>query len=129
MDELVESAQNARENAYVPYSNYPVGAAIRSTDQRIWTGCNIEISNFSNTLHAEEVALSRALVEGARRFTHLAVSSKNEDGITPCGMCRQTLAEFCRDDLIVICDEGDNNSTYTLGELLPESMGPDTLDP
>jgi cytidine deaminase len=128
-DELVERARAALEAAYVPYSDYTVGAALRTADGTVFTGCNIENANYSNSLHAEEVAVAEAVKNGHRTFDRLAVSSGARDGVTPCGMCRQTLAEFCDDDLPVICDEGGDSTTeYTLGELLPETIGPGTLE-
>jgi len=128
-DELIEAARSALDAAYVPYSEYTVGAALRTADGTVFTGCNIENANYSNSLHAEEVAIAEAVKNGHREFDHLAVSSGARDGVTPCGMCRQTLAEFCADDLPVVCDEGgDSTTAYTLGELLPATIGPETLE-
>jgi cytidine deaminase len=128
-DELVERARTALEGAYVPYSDYPVGAAIRTADGAVFTGCNVENANYSNSLHAEEVAVADAVAAGHRAFDELAVTSGVRDGVTPCGMCRQTLAEFCGDDLTVVCDEGEGvTSRYTLGELLPATVGLETLE-
>ena len=128
-DELIETARAALEAAYVPYSDYTVGAALRTADGTVFTGCNIENANYSNSLHAEEVAIADAIKNGHREFDRLAVSSGARDGVTPCGMCRQTLAEFCDDGLPVVCDEGgESTTTYTLGELLPATIGPETLE-
>ena len=128
-DELIEAARSALDAAYVPYSDYTVGAALRTADSTVFTGCNIENANYSNSLHAEEVAIAEAVKNGHREFDRLAVSSGARDGVTPCGMCRQTLAEFCADDLPIVCDEGDDSTTtYTLGELLPATIGPETLE-
>ncbi|RMB25574.1 cytidine deaminase [Haloplanus aerogenes] len=128
-DDLIDAAREALDAAYVPYSEYTVGAALRTADGTVFTGCNIENANFSNSLHAEEVAIAEAIKNGHREFDRLAVTSGARDGVTPCGMCRQTLAEFCDDDLPVICDEGGESTTeYTLGELLPETIGPETLE-
>lgn len=127
MDDLIETARDAYRRASVPYSDFPVGAALETTDGSVFIGCNIEVANFSNTLHAEEVAIGQAIAAGHEDFARLAVSSAARDGLTPCGMCRQTLAEFCTDDFPVICDEGTDVIEYTLGELLPASMGPETL--
>jgi cytidine deaminase len=126
--ELIERARDAAESAYVPYSDYPVGAALRTVDGSIFTGCNVENANYSNSLHAEEVALGDAVRAGHREFDRLAVSARARDGVTPCGMCRQSLAEFCSGDFSVLCDEGDGAiSEYTLGDLLPNTIGPETL--
>jgi cytidine deaminase len=127
-DDLVEAAREVLENAYVPYSEYRVGAALLTADGTVYTGCNIENANYSNSLHAEEVAIAEAVKNGHADFERIAVSSGVRDGVTPCGMCRQTLAEFCDDDLVVVCDEGDERTAYTLGELLPNTISLDTLD-
>ncbi|MFQ3476278.1 cytidine deaminase [Halonotius sp. F2-221B] len=125
---LIEHAREALAEAYVPYSEYRVGAALRTADGEIFTGCNIENANYSNSLHAEEVAIGTAVAAGHREFERLAVSSGVRDGVTPCGMCRQTLAEFCGDDLTIVSDLGDGAvTTYTLGELLPETISASTL--
>jgi len=127
MDELLTAAREVQERAHVPYSDYPVGAALRTADGTVYVGCNIENANYSNSLHAEEVAIAEAVKEGHREFDRLAVSSDRRDGVTPCGMCRQTLAEFCDDDLVVVCDEGDGTSEYALGELLPDTITEEML--
>ncbi|MFB6254021.1 MAG: cytidine deaminase [Halobacteriaceae archaeon] len=127
MEELVKAAREAREFAYIPYSEYAVGAAIESQDGSIYTGCNIEIANYSNTLHAEEVAIASALMDGVTNFSRLAVSSAEQDGITPCGMCRQTLHEFCSPELPIYCDCGDGVNKHLLQELLPEAMSQENL--
>ena len=129
MDELIAAARDALDDAHVPYSEYRVGAALRTADGTVYTGCNIENANYSNSLHAEEVALAEAVKNGHREFDRIAVTSGVRDGVTPCGMCRQSLAEFAADDLVVVCDEGDGEtSEYTLGELLPNTISEGTLD-
>lgn len=122
MVSLLESARDAREDAIAPYSEFPVGAALRAADGQVFRGANLEVVNFSNSLHAEEVALARALMDGHREFEAIAVAGPDADGLTPCGMCRQSLAEFCPADLAVVVDLGDDDHAYTLGELLPASM-------
>lgn len=124
---LVERAETAFESAHVPYSEYPVGAALETASGEVFVGCNVENANYSNSLHAEEVAVAEAVKNGHTEFDRLAVASDARDGVTPCGMCRQTLAEFCAADLEVVCDEGDAVSTYTLGELIPETISLQTL--
>jgi cytidine deaminase len=134
--ELIEHAREATERAYVPYSEYRVGAALETADRTVFTGCNIENANYSNSLHAEEVAIAEAVKKGHREFAAIAVGSSARDGVTPCGMCRQTLAEFCGEDFPVYCDEGgsetedeeDGISEYALGELLPDTISLDTLE-
>ncbi|MFB6172592.1 MAG: cytidine deaminase [Haloarculaceae archaeon] len=125
MRDLIEAARDAYEDAYVPYSDYRVGAALLTADGTLFTGCNVENANYSNSLHAEEVALAQAVRRGVRAFDAVAVSTPERNGLTPCGMCRQSLAEFCDDDLLVLADEGETVAEYTLGELLPASGVPD----
>ncbi|SDJ57108.1 cytidine deaminase [Natronorubrum texcoconense] len=128
--ELLEIARDVQSDAHVPYSEYPVGAALETADGEVFVGCNLENANYSNSLHAEEVAVAEAVKNGHRDFTRLAVSSGRRDGVTPCGMCRQTLAEFCDDDLLVICDEGEDEepTEYTLGGLLPNTITEEMLE-
>ncbi|WP_262176926.1 cytidine deaminase [Haloarcula laminariae] len=127
MDDLLSAARDAAEAAYVPYSDYAVGAAIETADGTVYTGCNVENANYSNSLHAEEVAIGSAVSEGHQSFSRLAVTSTERDGVTPCGMCRQTLAEFCDDDFPVRTD-GEDGTEYTLGELLPETITREHLE-
>src|SRR6056297_3399370 len=122
MDSLVEAARAATEESHAPYSEYYVGAAIETADGSVYTGCNVENANYSNSLHAEELAIGSAVADGHREFDRIAVSSGARDGVTPCGMCRQTLVEFCDDDLVVVCDEGDTTPEYRLGDLLPDAI-------
>ncbi|MHC3439609.1 cytidine deaminase [Natrialbaceae archaeon A-gly3] len=125
---LIEAARDVQTRAHVPYSDYRVGAALETTSREVFVGCNIENANYSNSLHAEEVALAEAIKEGHEEFVRIAVSSNRRDGVTPCGMCRQTLAEFCGEDFLVLCDEGESVSEYTLGELLPKAISEETLE-
>ncbi|MGM0604868.1 MAG: cytidine deaminase [Halobacteriota archaeon] len=128
MDELLSAARDALDDAYVPYSGYRVGAALRTADGSIFVGCNIENANYSNSLHAEEVALADAVKHGHTSFDALAVTSGVRDGVTPCGMCRQSLSEFCDAELPIVCDLGDGETAaYTLGELLPNTISLQTL--
>ena len=122
MDPLLSEARETLEAAYVPYSEYRVGAALRTDDGSVYTGCNVENANYSNSLHAEEVAVGAAVSDGHRTFERLAVTSAAGDGVTPCGMCRQTLAEFCPEGFEVVCDAPDGPETYELGELLPNTI-------
>lgn len=83
--DLIEAARDALDDAHVPYSEYRVGAALRTADGTVYTGCNIENANYSNSLHAEEVALAEAVKNGHREFDRIAVTSGVRDGVTPCG--------------------------------------------
>ncbi|MDJ1431543.1 cytidine deaminase [Halostagnicola sp. A-GB9-2] len=125
---LIEAARDIQSEAHVPYSEYRVGAALETAEGEVYVGCNLENANYSNSLHAEEVAIAEAVKNGATEFERLVVSSSQRDGVTPCGMCRQTLAEFCGDDLVVVCDEGESTSKYTLGELLPNTITEEMLE-
>lgn len=128
MDDLVEAARDAVENAYAPYSEYAVGAALETTDGTVFTGCNVEVVNFTNSMHAEGVAVGTAVAAGYTDFERIAVTSAARDGVTPCGLCRQTLAEFCDESFPILCDEGDDVAEYTLGELLPATMTAEMLE-
>jgi len=129
MDSLVEAARAAIEESYAPYSDYDVGAAIETADGSVYTGCNVENANYSNSLHAEELAIGSAIADGHREFERIAVASGVRDGVTPCGMCRQTLIEFCDDEFPVICDEGDGETTtYRLGDLIPATITQEHLE-
>jgi cytidine deaminase len=128
--ELLGVAREAVERSYAPYSEYRVGAALEAADGTVYTGCNVENANYSNSVHAEEFALSKAVEDGHRSFARVAVSSDRRDGVTPCGMCRQSLAEFCDDDFRVICEGGSEDetpATYTLGVLLPNAIAGEDL--
>ncbi len=127
MDELLARARAARSRAIAPYSEFPVGAAVRTADGTVHEGANLEVANFSNSLHAEELALAAALLDGHRAFEAVAVVGPDADGLTPCGRCRQTLAEYCTADLRVVVDRGGEPGEYTLGELLPAAMSGDAL--
>jgi len=127
MDDLLDAAREAARAAHAPYSEYRVGAAIETADRTVYTGCNIENANYSNSLHAEEVAVGKAVSEGHRSFERLAVTSTARDGVTPCGMCRQTLAEFCDEGFIIVTD-GEDGGEYTLGELLPTTITREHLE-
>ncbi|MFC6755582.1 MULTISPECIES: cytidine deaminase [Haloarcula] len=130
MDDLLEAARDAAEAAYAPYSEYRVGAAIETADGTVYTGCNVENANYSNSLHAEEVAVGTAIREGHQSFARLAVSSAKRDGVTPCGMCRQTLAEFCGEEFPIVTESeaGGEPTEYTLGELLPTTITREHLE-
>jgi cytidine deaminase len=115
---LFAEAEAALENAYAPYSGFKVGAALLSEDGTIITGANVENINHTNTGHAETVAFNKAITEGHDTFAALGVVC-SEEPTAPCGMCRQTIAEFCDEDFpIYVAGLGK----YTLGELLPEPM-------
>jgi len=99
--ELLARADRARKRAYAPFSNFPVGAALLAKDGRVFEGCNVENSSFGLSVCAERIALWKAVSEGVREFTAIAVTAGHADGASPCGACRQVLYEFAP-DLVVI---------------------------
>lgn len=118
--ELIEIAKQARANAYTPYSGFKVGAALLSTDNRVFTGCNVENSSYGLTLCGERTALVKAISEGARDFATLVVIADMETPVSPCGACRQVMSELCPPDMTVILANmaGEIKET-TVSELLP----------
>ncbi|HIU16241.1 MAG TPA: cytidine deaminase [Candidatus Ventricola intestinavium] len=124
-EKLLEMAREARKFAYVPYSGYAVGAALLSEDGRVFTGCNVENAAYGNTLCAERTALVKAVSEGVRRFTKIAIASSGSAPF-PCGACRQSLYEFAPGLDVLVTWDGQVRKT-TLAQLLPEGFGPSSL--
>jgi len=123
---LIGTAVQARRWAYAPYSNYAVGAAVLTESGRIYDGVNIENAAYPTGICAERVALFKAISEGERAFVALAVVTSN--GGTPCGSCRQVMAEFGVDMLVLVADENGNLvSEKTVAELLPGAFLPGDL--
>lgn len=123
---LIDLAIEARELAYAPYSNYRVGAALLARSGKIYTGVNVENAAYPTGICAERVAVFKAVSEGQREFIALAVVTGN--GGTPCGACRQVMAEFGLDLTVVIADaEGKLRQEASLAELLPGAFGPADL--
>jgi cytidine deaminase len=123
---LVELAMEARERAYAPYSNYKVGAALATSSGKFFTGCNVESAAYPTSMCAERVAIFKAVSEGEREFVALAVVTGN--GGTPCGACRQVMAEFRLEMVVLIADaEGNLRQESTVSELLPGAFGPGDL--
>jgi cytidine deaminase len=115
---LIDLANEARRRAYAPYSNYPVGAALRTKSGRILTGCNVENAAYPTSMCAERVAIYKAVSEGENEFDVIAVVTPN--GGTPCGSCRQVMAEFGLDMVVLIADgEGRLVQETTVAGLLP----------
>lgn len=126
-EELIRKANEAREQAYVPYSRYQVGAAVLTADGQVFTGCNIENAAYPSSLCAERVAIFKAVSEGHRQLRAIAVVTSN--GGSPCGGCRQVMREFGGKQLIVLIADGSGTllEEFTLEELLPRSFGPEEL--
>lgn len=133
--ELIVEAKKARERAYVPYSHHSVGAALLTKDGKIYHGCNIENAAYGPTNCAERTAFFRAVYEGERAFTKIAIVGGMEgtDGnatCAPCGVCRQVMMEFCNPETfkIVLANGEGEPLEYTLKEILPLGFGPANLD-
>lgn len=122
--ELMLKAKEASMNAYVPYSHFPVGAALECDNGKVFTGCNVENAAFGSTICAERTACCKAVSEGYRKFRRIAIYAESQDWCTPCGACRQFLAEFCKEnDIEVLCAKaGDRYVSYKLSELLPKTF-------
>ncbi len=124
--ELMDMAQEAMTRAYAPYSGFRVGAALLCADGTVYTGCNIENASYTPTVCAERTAVFKAVSEGKGDFTAIAVCGGKDGTISglcpPCGVCRQVLREFCRDDFVVYLTDGEAIKTYTLAQLLPLSF-------
>jgi len=123
---LIELAQNARRWAYAPYSHYAVGAALLTHSGKIYDGVNVENSAYPTTICAERVAVFKAVSEGERNFEAIAVVTAN--GGSPCGSCRQVLAEFGLDTVVIVADqEGNVTMEMTVREMLPGAFTPESL--
>lgn len=123
---LIRSALEARQRAYAPYSNYPVGAALLAKSGRIYQGVNIENAAYPTTICAERVAIFNAVSEGEHQFDAIAVVTQN--GGTPCGSCRQVMAEFGLDTIVLIADaEGRIVNETDVSDLLPAAFTPENL--
>ena len=116
---LIEAATNARNCALAQYSNFCVGAAIETEDGRVYTGCNIESAAYELTMCAERVTIWKALSEGARRFTRIAVAADTERLTPPCGACRQIIWEFCGDIPVTLANLRGDTETLQMRDLLP----------
>ena len=121
--ELMELACKARENAYTPYSNFKVGAALLTKSGKVYCGCNIENATYTPTVCAERTAFFKAVSEGEREFEKIAVAGgtgeSENDFCAPCGVCRQVMAEFCDEKFILVLGDKKSFKKYELGEILP----------
>ncbi|HRJ55661.1 MAG TPA: cytidine deaminase [Anaerolineales bacterium] len=123
---LIDLANEARRRAYVPYSHYPVGAALRTKSGRLYTGVNVENAAYPQTMCAERVAIFKAVSEGESEFEVIAVVTNN--GGSPCGGCRQVMAEFGLDTIVLMANgQGELVKEATVNELLPEAFIPKHL--
>ncbi|WP_455657059.1 cytidine deaminase [Phascolarctobacterium sp.] len=124
---LLAAALAARENAYAPYSKFKVGAAVEIADGHIFTGCNVENASYGLTCCAERNAVFAAIGSGARSFKALCVVADTEEPVAPCGACRQVLAEFPFEKIILANCKG-LTKVMTVAELLPYGFGPEALE-
>ena len=119
MDALTESALTARRNAHAPFSHFQVGAALEDASGRIHTGCNVENATYGLTVCAERVAVFKAISEGARKFTRIAVAADTDVLTPPCGACRQILWEFCGDVELILVNPRGKTEIFRLKDLFP----------
>lgn len=120
MKDLLSAAREARKHSHSPYSRYAVGAALRTEDGSIVSGCNVENASLGLTICAERTAIVKAVSEGHHRIREIAVITSSNPPAAPCGLCRQALAEFADDDLLIYCEGGEGKQvTLRLGDLLP----------
>lgn len=125
--ELIQQALAARQRAYAPYSHYLVGAAVLTADGTIVVGCNVENAAYPATICAERVALTSAVAQGKRDIVAIAVAT--QDGGSPCGICRQVMAELCGPDApVYISDAAGHYRMTTTGDLLPDGFTAASLD-
>src|SRR5512138_2523856 len=123
---LIDLANAARQRAYAPYSHYPVGAALRTRTGRVFTGVNVENASYPQTMCAERVAIFKAVSEGEKDFEVISVVTNN--GGSPCGGCRQVMAEFGLDTIVLLANgDGKLTKQTTVRELLPEAFTPEKL--
>ncbi len=134
MEELVKEALRMREYSYVPYSHFRVGAALLTRDGKVYTGCNIENAAYTPTNCAERTAFFKAVSEGEREFTAIAIAGGAEDKkeldyCSPCGVCRQVMMEFCNPETfrIILVKSETEYQTFSLKEMLPLGFGPNNL--
>ncbi len=125
--ELIALAAEARKMAYAPYSGFRVGAALLGKSGKVYTGCNVENAAYTPTNCAERTAVFKAVSEGEREFSAIAIVGGKGDEVAdfcaPCGVCRQVLAEFCGKDFPIVLGAPENYRVYTFEELLPFSFG------
>lgn len=126
--ELIQLAVQVREQAYVPYSKFKVGAALLSVDGRVFTGANVENASYGLTICAERAALFKAVSEGVQSYTTIAVVTDLADPASPCGACRQVLAEFAPELKVIMANVAGKVVSTTIAELLPLAFTPEKLE-
>jgi cytidine deaminase len=126
-DALIAAARNGRENAHAKFSNFKVGAALRTPAGKVFTGCNIENATYGLTLCAERVAIFKAISEGERRFDAIAVVTDTETLTSPCGACRQIIWEFCGDVPVILANLQGKTEVLRMGQLFPKPFDSSNL--
>ncbi|MCI6966655.1 cytidine deaminase [bacterium] len=125
---MLRMANEARDRAYAPYSNFRVGACLKGATGAYYLGCNIENAAYSPTNCAERTAMFKAVYEGERQFDALAIVWDGDNPAVPCGVCRQVLAEFCDPEMPVICaNRKGEYKIFAMGDLLPDAFLPEDL--
>ncbi|MDF1663644.1 MAG: cytidine deaminase [Planctomycetota bacterium] len=127
-DELVEAARAARNHAYAPYSKFAVGAALQTKSGQVFTGVNVENASFGLTLCAERSAIVSAVSAGQQDFSEIAVVADTDGPVSPCGACRQVLAEFGLDWRVILSNMKDKSRELSVGDLLPGAFVKSELD-
>ena len=117
--ELLSLAREAARNAYVPYSQFPVGAAVECADGNVFTGCNVENAAFGSTICAERTAIVKAVSEGHTEFRRIAIYGEGKNYCMPCGACRQVMAEFSPEMEVLCTKAGGSYVSYSLSKLMP----------
>lgn len=125
--ELIKRAKKARQNAYSPYSKVRIGAAVLTSDGKIFAGCNIENSSFGLSICAERTAVFKAVSEGHKKLEAIAIVGESEDFTRPCGACRQVLVEFGPEMRVIRRGVDGFSSDLSIAELLPEAFNPTFL--
>jgi cytidine deaminase len=128
-DELIDCATEVKDNAWVPYSEFPVGAALLTESGDVVTGCNVENASIGGTVCAERTAVGTAVSRGETEFRALCIVSDVDPPAAPCGICRQVLAEFCEQLPILLANEQGDRDLTTLGELLPRAFRGSAMSP
>lgn len=119
---LLDAARKSLERAYAPYSRFKVAAAVLDDQGRVYTGVNVENLSYGLSICAERAAIFAAVAAGARRITAVAVTSSAAERLSPCGACRQVIAEFAAPEVPVFCDAPDAPRRWSVGELLPDGF-------
>ena len=120
--ELITAATEVRENAFAPYSDFRVGAAVESESGTIYTGCNVESASYGLTVCAERVAIWKGISQGEKKFGSIAVVVDTEELTPPCGVCRQIIWEFCGDVPVILANLHGKTETVQMAELLPRAF-------